>query len=151
MQSNQIESAVRALSAAAPLVKSDTAYNRLGTALILTGQATQAVSAFETAASIEPANLDTQTNISLAQALSGAQAQSVATARAVTTSPRAELRHFRNLMLVLVLAGQDEQAAAVNVPDGSDAEQRAFLAEARKIRALATPAARAQAIGLLGG
>lgn len=149
LQADQVEGAVRSLSVAAPKVKSSAAYNRLGTALILTGNAADAVDAFRSAARIEPANLDTQTNIALAQAIAGQAQASVATSRAVTTSPRAELRHFRNLMLVLVMAGQDAEAAAVNVPDYPDAEKRAFLAEARKIRGIASPAGKARAIGLL--
>lgn len=150
LQADRTESAARTLAAAAPKVQTSAAYNRLGTALILTGNAAQAEEAFRDAAEIEPMNLDTQSNIALAEAIGGKGAASIETARANTVSVRAEARHFRNLMLVMVLAGQDAQAAAVKIPDYPEADKRAFLAEARKIRAIASPAGKARAIGLLG-
>lgn len=149
LRADQVQGAARTLAVAAPKVRSGTAYNRLGTALILSGDTAGAEAAFRNAARLEPANLDTQSNIALAQAVSGQSAAAVATARAVTASPRAELRHFRNLMLVLVMGGQAEAAAAVQVPDWPEAEKRAFLAEARKIRGIASASGRARAIGLL--
>jgi Flp pilus assembly protein TadD len=149
LQSSQVESAARTLAVAAPLVKTSTAYNRLGTALILTGDGQGAETAFTQARNLDPGNLDTQSNLALAQAVSGRNEAAVATLRAVTQSPRAEARHFRNLMLVLTLGHHDKDAAAVAVPDYPDAEKRAFLSEARKVRAIKGPAARARAIGLL--
>ncbi|PRD41743.1 pilus assembly protein TadD [Phyllobacterium phragmitis] len=149
LQSSQVESAARTLAVAAPIVKTSTAYNRLGTALILTGDGQGAETAFTQAKNLDPGNLDTQSNLGLAQAVSGRTDAAVATMRAVTQSPLAEARHFRNLMLVLTLGRQDKDAAAVAVPDYPDAEKKTFLAEARKVRAIKAPAARARAIGLL--
>jgi Flp pilus assembly protein TadD len=149
LQSSQVESAARTLAAAAPIVKTSTAYNRLGTALILTGDGQGAENAFAQAKNLDPGNLDTQSNLGLAQAIAGRNDAAVATMRGVTQSPRAEARHFRNLMLVLTLGQKDKDAAAVSVPDYPDAEKRTFLAEARKVRAIKAPAARARAIGLL--
>ncbi|GGB05804.1 pilus assembly protein TadD [Brucella endophytica] len=149
LQSSQVESAARTLAVAAPIVKTSTAYNRLGTALILTGDGQGAERAFTQARNLDPSNLDTQSNLGLAQAISGRTDAAVATMRAVTQSPRAEARHFRNLMLVLMLGGQDKEAAAVAIPDYPEAEKKAFLAEARKVRGIKAPAARARAIGLL--
>jgi Flp pilus assembly protein TadD len=149
LQSSQIEGAARTLAVAAPIVKTPTAYNRLGTALILTGDGQGAENAFTQAQSLDPSNLDTQSNLGLAQAIAGRTDVAAATMRAVTHSPRAEARHFRNLMLVLTLGQNDKDAAAVAVPDYPDAEKKTFLAEARKVRAIKEPAARARAIGLL--
>ncbi|MCX2698457.1 tetratricopeptide repeat protein [Ochrobactrum chromiisoli] len=149
LQSSEVESAARTLAVAAPIVKSSTAYNRLGTALILTGDGNGAEAAFAKARQHDPASLDTQSNLALAQALSGKTDAAVTTMRAATQSPRAEARHFRNLMLVLVLGGRDRDAAEVAVPDYPAAEKQAFLAEARKVRAIKSPSARARAIGLL--
>lgn len=149
LQATQVESAARTLAVAAPLAKTSTAYNRLGTALVLSGNGQGAEAAFSQARSIDPANLDTQSNLGLAQAISGHNEAAVATLHAVTQSPRAEARHFRNLMLALTLGQKDKDAAAVSVPDYPDAEKRSFLAEARKVRTLKEPAARARAIGLL--
>ncbi len=149
LQANEVESAARTLAAAAPIVKTSTGYNRFGTALILTGDGRGAESAFTQAKNLNPANLDTQSNLALAQALSGKTDAAVTTMRAVTQSPRAEARHFRNLLLVLVLGGRDKEAAEVAVPDYPTAEKQAFLSEARKVRATKSPSARARAIGLL--
>lgn len=149
LQSNQVEGAARTLATAAPIVKTATAYNRLGTALILSGDGRGAEAAFAQARSLDPANLDTQSNLALAQALSGQTDIAATTLRAVTQSPRAETRHFRNLMLVLMLGRRDKDAAAVVAPDYPEAEKKTFLAEARKVRAIQSPAARARAIGLL--
>lgn len=149
LQADQVESAARTLAVAAPKVRSSAGWNRLGTALILTGNAAQAEEAFRSAAKIEPANLDTQSNVALAQAISGQAVQSVATARGITASPRAQTRHFRNLMLVLVISGDMAGAEAVKVPDYAPRDKRAFLSEARKIRDIASPAGKARAIGLL--
>ncbi|MCJ8141082.1 tetratricopeptide repeat protein, partial [Falsirhodobacter halotolerans] len=151
LRADQVEGAARTLAIAAPKVRSSAAYNRLGTALILTGQPPEAEAAFRQALKLEPANLDTQSNIALAQALAGQPAAGAETARAVTTSPRSERRHYRNLMLILVLAGQEDAARAVHVPDDGEADRRAFIAEARNIRSIATPAGKARAIGLLAG
>ena len=149
LQSSQVESAARTLAVAAPLVKTSTAYNRLGTALVLTGDGQGAETAFTQARNLDPGNLDTQSNLGLAQAVSGRTDAAAGTLRAVTQSPRAEARHFRNLMLVLTLGQKDKDAAGVAVPDYPDAEKKAFLAEARKVRTIKSPAARARAIGLL--
>lgn len=149
LQSNQVESAARTLATAAPTVRSSVAYNRLGTALVLTGDGRGAEAAFGEARSLDPANLDTQSNLGLAQAIAGRSDAAVTTLRAVTQSPRAEARHFRNLMLVLTLGQHDKEAAAVMVPDYPDGEKKAFLANARKVRSVPSGAARARAIGLL--
>lgn len=151
LRADQVEGAARTLAVAAPKVRTSAAYNRLGTALILSGGADQAEAAFRQAARIEPANLDTQSNIALAQALTGQADAGAATARGVVASPRSERRHYRNLMLILTLAGKEDKARAVRVPDESDTDRAAFIAEARKIRAIASPAGKARAIGLLAG
>lgn len=149
LQSSEVESAARTLAVAAPIVKTATAYNRLGTARVLTGDGQGAETAFAQARALDPANLDTQSNLGLAQAVAGRNDAAEATLRAVTESPRAEARHFRNLMLVLTLGRHDGEAAAVAVPDYPDAEKKAFLADARKVRSIKSPADRARAIGLL--
>ena len=149
LQSTQVEGAARTLAVAAPIVQTSTAYNRLGTALILSGDGQGAENAFSQARSIDPGNLDIQSNLGLAQAISGRNDAAVATLQAVTQSPRAEARHFRNLMLALTLGQKDKDAAAVSVPDYPEAEKRAFLIEARKVRTIKEPSARARAIGHL--
>ena len=149
LRSSQIESAARTLAIAAPIVKTSTAYNRLGTALILSGDGPGAENAFSLARNIDHSNLETQSNLGLAQAIAGRSDAAVTTLYAVTQSPRAEARHFRNLMLVLTLGRKDKDAEDVVVPDYPDADKRTFLAEARKVRAVKEPAARARAIGLL--
>lgn len=149
LRAGQVESAARTLAVASPLVKTPSAYNRLGTALVLTGDGNGAFKAFSAASSLDPGNLDTRSNLALAEVLAGRNDEAIAGMRQVTASPRAEARHFRNLMLVMTLAGRDADAAAVAVPDYPEAEKRKFLADAGKVRKIKAPADRARAIGLL--
>lgn len=149
LRAGQVDAAARSLSAAVPLVRTPTAYNRYGTALMLQGDGTGAEAAFAQAAKLDPANLDTQSNLALALALSGKPAEGAEVAGRVAASPRAEPRHFRNQMLVLLLAGREREAQTVPVPDYPEAERRRFLADARKVGRIRDTAGRARAIGLL--
>lgn len=149
LKAGQVVGSARTLAAAAAITGTSTAYNRLGTALILSGDGNAAKSAFSRASDLDAGNLDTRSNFALAAAVSGDTAAATKTLNEVTTSPRAETRHFLNLMLVLVLDRQDRTAAAVAVPDYPEADKKAFLANARKVRTITSPAERARAIGLL--
>lgn len=149
LEAGQVDGAARTLEAAAAIVKTPAAYNRLGTALVLSGSGRAAEVAFSKAHQLDPANLDTLSNIALAAAVAGQTATAVKTLREVTASPRAEPRHFLNLILVLMLDGQDRAAEATIVPDYPAADRKIFLGEARKVRGVTSPAERARAIGLL--
>lgn len=144
----QPESALRNLSQAAPELNSVAAWSRLGAAQALAGQPAQAASTFANAVALEPHNLDVQANLALAESLAGENTKAIADMRRITDSPLVETRHFRNLILVMVLAGRSNEAQQVAIPDLSTANRQALIASAERISALPDATTRAQALGL---
>lgn len=142
------EAALKSLTPAAPAVNSVAAWSRLGAARALAGRSTQAVEAFTRAAALAPKNLDVGTNLALAQALAGDADRASAGVRQIVDSPLAEPRHYRNALLVLVLAGRDDEAERLEIPDMNAAERERLIESARRIASLPTPAARARALKL---
>ena len=124
------------------------AWSRLGAAQALAGQPARATSAFANAVALEPRDLDAQANLALAEALAGENTQAIANMQRITGSPLAEERHFRNLILVLVLAGRSDEAQQVDIPDLSAANRLSLIASAEHIATLPDAAARARALGL---
>ncbi len=149
LQKGEAESAARSLAPAAEALNSVVAYNRLGTALIFSGNGPSAESAFSKALSLQPANLDTATNLALAEALSNNMTQAVTHMTGVISSPLAERRHFINYLIVLTMAGESEKARSVAVPDMSAKQKNQILAKAAKLRSIPDAGRRAQEIGLL--
>ncbi|KXF75035.1 pilus assembly protein TadD [Paramesorhizobium deserti] len=149
LRNGEAEAAVRTLAPAAEAVGTVAAYNKLGTALVLAGRSDEAKAAFRKAVTLEPGNLDAQTNLALAEALSNEADAGATTMRGVTQSPLAQRRHFINYIIVLNLAGRTNEARAVNVPDMSKASKERVLKQAAKLRSISNPAERARAIGLL--
>lgn len=145
---DQPESALRSLSQAAPEMDSVVAWSRLGAAQALVGQPAQAASAFAKAVALEPRDLDAQANLVLAEALAGENVSAIADMQRITDSPLAEARHYRNLILVLVLAGRSNEALQADIPDLSAADRQSLIASAERIGALPDAAARARALGL---
>ncbi|MFC3282193.1 tetratricopeptide repeat protein [Litchfieldella rifensis] len=148
LQLGKTESAVRNLQKAVPEIDTLSAWSRLGVAHALLGQEQAAKDAFSQAVSLAPNDPDTLTNLALAQSLAGDNAEAVALMHDVTASPLAEERHFRNLILVLVMAGDTDQAASIDIPDMSSSLRQSLIEQARNIRDLPTPRDRAQAMGL---
>lgn len=142
------ESALRSLSRAAPAINSVSGWSRLGAAQALTGRPGQAVAAFDKAVALEPRDLDLQANLALAESLAGDNAKAVAAMRQITASPLAEARHYRNQILVLVLAGQTDEARRVEIPDLPTAKRESLIASAERLAAIPGAAERAQALGL---
>jgi Flp pilus assembly protein TadD len=149
LRKGEAESAARTLAPAAQALNSVVAYNRLGTALVFSGNGAAAEEAFSKALSLQPANLDTTTNLALAEALSNDLPQAVTHMGNVVGSPLAQRRHFVNYLIVLAMAGETEKARAFNVPDMSAKQKSQILAKAAKLRSISDPAKRAQEIGLL--
>ncbi|SDL86311.1 Flp pilus assembly protein TadD, contains TPR repeats [Modicisalibacter muralis] len=144
-----VERAVRNLQKAAPELDTVPAWSRLGVAQALLGHGQAAQRAFTHAVSLAPKNsLDERTNLALAQSLAGDDAEAVSQMRQVSASPLAEDRHFRNLLLVLVLAGQTQQATTVDIPDMPQARRQSLIEQAQRIRDVADPAQRARMMGL---
>ncbi|UTV41871.1 tetratricopeptide repeat protein (plasmid) [Ensifer adhaerens] len=149
LQMGEAESAARSLAPAAEALNTAVAYNRLGTALVFSGNGSAAEQAFSKALALQPSNLDTTTNLALAKALSNNLTQAVMHMTSVVGSPLAERRHFVNYLIVLTLAGETEKARTVAVPDMSTKQKGQILAKAAKLRSITDVARRAQEIGLL--
>ncbi|APG87293.1 Flp pilus assembly protein TadD, contains TPR repeat (plasmid) [Sinorhizobium americanum CCGM7] len=149
LQKGEAESAARSLAPAAEALNSVVAYNRLGTALVFSGNGGAAEGAFSRALALQPSNLDTATNLALAEALSNNLTQAVTHMAGVVGSPLAERRHFVNYLIVLTMAGETEKARSVAVPEMSARQKSQILAKAAKLRSIPDVARRAQEIGLL--
>lgn len=144
----EAQGARRSLAEAVKTLNSVAAWSRLGAAQALSGKPGEAVDSFRHAVMLDPKSLDAQANLALAQALAGHGAQASAAIRDVVNSPLAESRHYRNALLIVMLAGQSDRAAHMELPDVSAVERQRLIASARRIAALPTAEARAQALGL---
>jgi Flp pilus assembly protein TadD len=149
LQNGDASAAARILAPAAPAVNTVSAYNKLGTAMVLSGDGAGAEGAFAKALALQPGNLDTKTNLALAQALSNKLPDASSSMNSVVTSPLAEKRHFVNYMIILSMSGDSAGARAIDVPDMSANQKSQILAKAARLRSIQDPAKRAQAIGLL--
>jgi Flp pilus assembly protein TadD len=143
------DGAVVVLEKVAPIAKTMSAYNRLGVAQTLTGQFAQAHQSFEAASALAPDDLDIRTNLALAAALEGQETKAIDAARAVVTSPAAEARHRRNLMIVYGLLGRADEGRAAAPKELSANEVKKLLARAAAIRAISDAKARAKALGTI--
>lgn len=149
VKAGDADGAVVALAKVAPIVNTMTAYNRLGVAQTLTGHFAQAHQSFDAASALAPDDLDIRTNLALAAALDGQETKAIDAARAVVTSPGAEARHRRNLMIVYGLLGRADEGRAA-APKGLSAnEVKKLLARATAIRAISDAKARAKALGTI--
>jgi Flp pilus assembly protein TadD len=149
VRAGDAEGAVVPLAKAAPIIKSMTAYNRLGVAQTLAGQFAQAQQSFDAASALAPDDLDIRTNLALVAALDGQETKAIDATRAVVTSPGAEARHRRNLMIVYGLLGRADEGRAA-APKGLSAnEVKKLLARATAIRAISDAKARAKALGTI--
>lgn len=148
LQLGEAESAVRNLSKAAPEIDTPVAWSRLGAAHALVGQGESATHAFSQAAALRPHDPDALTNLALAYSLAGESAEAVELMHRVSDSPLAEARHFRNLILVLVLARETELARSIAIPEMPANERQSLIEQAARIGEIADPASRARAMGL---
>ncbi|WP_342635208.1 tetratricopeptide repeat protein [Phyllobacterium myrsinacearum] len=149
LQRGDPAAAARTLAPAAEALNAVSAYNKLGTALVLSGNAAAAERAFTKALTLQPGNLDTKTNLALAQALSNKLPDASAGMNSVVASPLAEKRHFVNYMIILSMSGDLARARAIAVPDMTESQKSQILAKASKLHSIQDPTKRAQAIGLL--
>ncbi|MDF0733063.1 tetratricopeptide repeat protein [Pseudomonas entomophila] len=147
----KLERAVTALTQAAERGDQPAAWNRLGVAQILRGQASAAQAAFAKSLALAPDDLDSRCNLALAYALDGQAQRALDSLRPVGQSPRALPRHQRNMLLVTVLAGHEQDVSGLALDDLSADERQALLAEARRIKALPDAQAQARALGLVDG
>ena len=151
VRTGDVDGGVVALAKAAPILNTMTAYNRLGVAQTLSGQFTQAHQSFDTASALAPDDLDIRTNLALAAALDGQETKAIDASRAVVTSPGAQARHRRNLMIVYGLLGRADEGRAAAPKGLSASEVRKLLARATAIRAISDAKERARALGTITG
>lgn len=144
----KVESAERNLRRAVPEIGTPAAWSRLGAAQALLGQGDASVTDFARAVELAPDDPDLQTNLAVAKALAGRGNEAVTLMREVTASPLAEERHFRSLILVLVMAGEDAQAQSTGIPDMPASRRQSLIERAQQIRDIPTPSEQARAIGL---
>ncbi len=140
---------VTLLAKAAPLVNSATAYDRLGVAHMAMGQPREALASFEQAHSIDSSDLDIATNLALAAALSGQKDRAEALAQATLASKGVQDYHRRNLILAMGISGREEDARRAGAKQFPAAELDALMKQAREIRQIASPNARALALGTM--
>jgi Flp pilus assembly protein TadD len=151
MRQGKPEEALDALAQAAPIVKTASAYDRLGIAQTLAGRLPEAQASFESGLALAPNDLDLQTNWALAAALDGKDKAAVEKMRQVVQSPAADLRHRRDFVVLLGIIGLTEEARAAAPAGVSPRELQGLLDRAASIRAMATIKARAKALGTIAG
>jgi Flp pilus assembly protein TadD len=148
LKMGQPHRAIRTLGLAAPLIGNATAYNRLGTAQVLSGEPGPALASFEQALKQEPGNLDIRSNHAMALALVGKSREATAEMSGVMASPLSEPHHVKQQMLVFTLANDDHRARLA-LADMTTAERDALIRRAQWVRSIEDLAQRAQAIGVL--
>ncbi len=117
---------------------------------MLRGKPSAAQVAFIQSLALAPTNLDTQCNLALAYALGGQAQQALRTIKEVSDSPRVQASHQRNALLVMVLAGREEDLKTQNLEDITPKQYTRLLTEARRIKAIQDPAMQARELGLVG-
>jgi len=146
VKSGQLDEGLSLLTRAAPLVKTASAFDRLGVAHVLAGRPREALASFEQAYAIDSRDLDIATNLALAAALAGEHDKAVSMMKQAAGAPSASKHHKRNLVLVLGIAGRGSEARGL-ASDLRGDDVQALLQQANAIRALSSPKARAMALG----
>lgn len=149
LRQGKLDRAVTVLTQATVQSARPEAFNRLGIAQILRGQAVAAQTAFSRSLALAPNDLDTQCNLALAYALGNKPQLALSAIHAVNQSPRALPRHQRNELLITVLAGKESDVQALKLDDIPDTERLKLLNEARRIKAIEDPQIQARELGLI--
>lgn len=126
-------------------------FRLLGVAYELGGQPEQAQGAFREGLEIDPDNLDLLSNLALSLSLSDKHEDAVIIVRAFPGAPGATVKHHRNMVLVLALAGMEKEAAQTGVSLIGPTETARLLDQGRAARQLTDRDARAAVIGILRG
>ncbi|RMS18984.1 TPR domain-containing protein [Pseudomonas coronafaciens pv. garcae] len=90
LRQGKLQRAVNVLNQAATALQQPQAWNRLGIAYILSGEAAQAQNAFNTSLRLAPNDLDTRCNLALAYALGDNNQKALDTIGSVSESPLAQ-------------------------------------------------------------
>lgn len=150
LRQGKLERAVTSLTQASAGNEHPEAFNRLGVAQMLRGEPAAAQAAFIQSLALAPTDLDTQCNLALAYALGGRSQQALQTIKEVRESPRAQASHQRNALLVMVLAGREEDLRTQSLEDITPKQYARLLTEARRIKTIRDPALQARELGLVG-
>lgn len=145
-KNGQVEDALPHLAKAAPLVNTPSAYDRLGVAHVMAGHPRDAMASFEKAHSLDGRDSDITTNLALAASLAGQHDKAIDLLKGVNDRPGASPHHRRNLVLVMGIAGRGADAKA-SVKDLPPETVQSLLEQAKTIRAMTSPKARALALG----
>ncbi|MHC5232481.1 tetratricopeptide repeat protein [Brucella sp. LJL56] len=146
VQIGDLSAGVSALTSAAPVVGTSSAYNRLGVALTMTGQTQSAIAAYQKALSMAPADVDIQSNLALAAALQGDASVVEQAAHTVEASGAAELHHKRNIVLAYGLIGHDQEVRSSTPAGLTSGEVDKILKLAKKARTKGSVTAKAAAL-----
>lgn len=121
-------------------------FSALGAALDVAGQHDRALATYEAGLAIEPGNLDLKSNLALSHALNNRFDEALVVMQDVTNSLNAELSHQRNMVLILALAGKNNDAVSLGYRRLGEAETRDVLAQASTARSLTSAAERARSM-----
>jgi Flp pilus assembly protein TadD len=147
IKTGALDKGIEAFENAAPQLNSPVAYTRLGVAYTQAGKVKEACTALERAHKLAPDDLDITTNLALASALASDYDKAVTLMREVTASSGVQPQHRHNLVLVLALAGQPDQAREAARQVLKPGEIETLLSRAAAIRGMSEPKARAKALG----
>jgi Flp pilus assembly protein TadD len=136
------------LERAATVVRTASAYNRLGVAQTQAGLFDQAIASY-TKALGSGQDIDTGTNLALVMALAGRDEEAVGLMERIVKAPTVQTRHKANYALVLAIAGREADARGVLPSSMPKADVQAVLASGRTIRATSDPKARGRALSVL--
>jgi Flp pilus assembly protein TadD len=149
IKTGALDKGIEAFENAAPQLNSPVAYTRLGVAYTQAGKVKEACTALERAHKLAPDDLDITTNLALASALASDYDKAVTLMREVTASSGVQPQHRHNLVLVLALAGQPDQAREAARQILKPGEIETLLSRAATIRGMSEPKARAKALGTI--
>lgn len=126
-------------------------FGLLGVAYELGGQHEKAHAALREGLAIDPGNLDLLSNLALSLSLSKQHDEAVTTVKHFPGAPDAKPKHYRNMVLVLALAGMEKEAAEKGMSLIGPTETARLLDQGRAARQLKDRKARAAVIGILRG
>jgi tetratricopeptide (TPR) repeat protein len=142
IQSGNAKEAHNVLAKAAPMIKTPIAYNRLGLAQIKLGYPREALASFEEARELNERDTDIKTNLALAAVLNNQDQRAIGLMNELIAAQPSQLKHRRNLILVLGIAGKTRDISKVS-KGLEEREIKDLLDRAEKIHKMATPSARA--------
>ncbi len=122
-----------------------------GAALDMLGRSAEAQAAYRRGLALAPADSDLHGNLALSLAASGDMASALSEIQAAVAAPNPDPRQESNAVLILALAGRAEDARSRGRGSLGPEPTEALIARAAQVHGAATPAARAEALGLITG